>query len=58
MKYVSNNPVEECIIFWRKKQSAISETFGNNTRMRVTHRFKIRSVYHPECIKRLIISII
>ena len=26
-----------------RKQSAISETYGNNTRMRETHRFEIRT---------------
>jgi len=36
--------VENCFIFWREKQSAISETYGNNTRMRVTHRFEIRLI--------------
>ena len=58
--------MEKCFIFWCEKQSAISETYGNNTRTRVTHRFEnrctciqyVRSVYHPECTKRLIIGII
>jgi len=27
-----SSPVEKCFIFWREKQSAISETFGNNMR--------------------------
>ena len=39
-----------------RKAITISETYGNNTRMRVTHRFEM--VYHPECTKRLIIGII
>ena len=33
--------MEKCFIFWREKQSAISETYENNTRMRVTHRFEM-----------------
>jgi len=65
-KIFSFSPVEKCFIFWREKQSAISDTYGNNTRTRVTHRFEFRctyiqyvhSVYHPECTKRLIIGII
>jgi len=52
--------------FVREKQSAISKTYGNNMRMRVTHRFEnrctciqyVRSVYHPESTKRLIVGII
>jgi len=35
-------PVEKCFICWREKQSAISETYGYKTRMRVTHRFRWR----------------
>ena len=31
--------MEIFFIFWREKQSAILETYGNNTRMRVTHLF-------------------
>ena len=57
-------PVEKCFVFWREKQSAISETYGTNMHMRVTHRFEIavavsnvRCVYHPEGTKCLIIGI-
>jgi len=57
--------VEKCFVFWREKQSAISETYGTNMHMRVTHRFEIavavsnvRCVYHPEGTKCLIIGII
>ena len=53
MKYLSSSPAEKkCFIFWRVKQSAISKTYGNNTRMRKTHQFEIccqtpRSDYFP-----------
>jgi len=30
--------------FRREKQSVISETYGNNMRMRVTHQFEIRLI--------------
>ena len=33
--------MDMCYIFWREKQSAISETYINYTRMRVTHRFEM-----------------
>jgi len=47
------------VLSWREKQSTISETYGNNTRKRVTHRFQtLKKVYQPECTKRLIIGII
>ena len=36
--------MEKCYIIWRVKQSVISETYGNNMRMRVTHRFEIRLI--------------
>jgi len=48
--------VEKYFIFWREKQSAISETYGNNTRMHVTHQFEIctLSLYMysicPQCL--------
>jgi len=48
--------VKKCFIFWCKKQSAISETYGNNMRMLVTQRFEIRtlSLYMhsicPQCL--------
>ena len=61
--------MKKCFIFRHKKQSAISETYGNNMRMRVMHRFEIptqqctciqyvHSVYHAECTKCIIIGII
>ena len=37
--------MEKCFIIWREKQSPISETYENNTRMRVTHRFEM-GLYH------------
>jgi len=37
--------VEKSFIFWREKQSAISETYGNNKRMHVTHLFEILYMY-------------
>jgi len=43
------------LYFGAKNKSAISETYENNTRMRVTHQFE---VHHQECTKRLIIGII
>jgi len=36
---LSTSSVEKCFIFWGEKQSAISDTHRNNTRIRVTHRF-------------------
>ena len=36
--------MEKCFIFWREKQSAISETYENNMRMRATYRFEIRLI--------------
>jgi len=48
--------VVKCFIFWREKQSAISETYGNNTILRITHGFEIRtlSLYMysicPQCL--------
>jgi len=52
-----------------QKAIAISETYGNNMRMHGMHQFEIptqqctciqfvRSVFHPECTKCLIIGII
>jgi len=36
-----NSPVEKRFIFWRERQSAISETYGNNMCMRVTQQFEM-----------------
>jgi len=36
-----NSPVEKRFIFWLERQSAISETYGNNMCMRVTHQFEM-----------------
>jgi len=51
--------VDKCFLFWREKQSAISETYGNNTLMRVTHRLVIsKGINHLEFTKFLIIGLI
>ena len=47
IKYIFTSPVIKCFIFWREKQSAISETNGNDTPMRVTHRFEILKCLSP-----------
>jgi len=36
--------VEKRFIFWCEKQSAISQTYGNNICMQVTHLFEIRTL--------------
>jgi len=47
MKYFFTRPVKKYFIFWREKQSAIAETYGTKSRMRVTHRFEIKNGLSP-----------
>ena len=58
--------MEKCFIFWCEKQSAISETYGNNMRMRIMHQFEMGlsprmhqtaiNRYNPNSYRNLIVA--